>query len=591
MSLKRLSNKTVIAFLLIILLMIIGVIGYVDFVQHRNTIVKQQQENLLTIAKSISRTLDSYINHKIKGLAVLAKNPLIYEKSSKQEDIIRDFYKAFGEEMQTIALVDEKGNLIYQYPKNDVIKVDIKDINYVIKNNQAKVTKEYKSDDNQFSFNILQPVINNTFKGVLVGRVNINELYNTLIQPIKPGKMGYVMVKNMNGVIIMHPVEKQIGVVSLKYRKENFPEYDWKELEELYRKQIEEKEGYHIYHSIWWQENDMKWSKKINSYTKVKISDISWIIAVQMDYVEIEKPIRDTLINISLIAITIIILLLFVSYIIIKVEKRRKALEIETKYLKKLNETWQELIKSEERLRHSQKLQTIGTLTSGISHEFNNLLTPILGYSEMLLQNSEIKKDIREDVEEIKKSALRAKEIIDQILGFSRNDNKASVATPVRVDKIIKESTKLIKSIKPNNIKVIEKMNTSEIILGSTTQLQQVLLNLCTNSYHAMGEKGGILEIEVDEENIDNNRSKNLKVSEGKYIKIQVKDTGKGMDKETLSRIFDPFFTTKEEGKGTGLGLSVVYGIIKKHKGTIVAQSEINVGTTVVIYLPIFKEV
>jgi signal transduction histidine kinase len=266
-------------------------------------------------------------------------------------------------------------------------------------------------------------------------------------------------------------------------------------------------------------------------------------------------------------------------------------LEIETKYLKELNKTWEALIKSEARLRHSQKLQTIGTLTSGIAHEFNNLLSPILGYSEILLQSTDHTDSMHEDLREINKSALRAKEIIQQILVFTRNDNTNFVAKTVRVDNVVRECTKLIKSILPNNIEVIENIISSETILGSSTQLQQVLLNLYTNSYHAMKEAGGILELNVVEADVYDALSQELNVPEGRYIKIQVKDNGTGMDEETLSQIFDPFFTTKEAGEGTGLGLSVVYGIIKSHNGSIVVKSELNSGTSVEIYLPIVDEI
>jgi two-component system, cell cycle sensor histidine kinase and response regulator CckA len=593
LKLKDIFGKTTLIIIsLALLLTILIITGYQNFTQHRDTIVRQQQEHLLTIAKSISRSLDAYIIDNVDSLSMLAQNPIIVDANGQHEEIIKAFYRVYDDEMEGLVLLDEKGNLIYQYPEsNKVKKTSVTALNYVIKSKQAYVTKEYESDTNQFSIDILQPVIkNNKLKGILVSTINLNKLYNSLIHPIRPGKMGYAMVKNMNGVIIMHPLKEQVGIEAIKDRKEKFPEYDWNELEELYRKQVVEGEGYHVYHSNWWQDNGMKWSKKINAYTTIKISDIAWIISVQMDYAEIEQPIKDTLINISLIAIIITVLMLIVSYIIFKIDKKRKALEIEAKYLKELNKTWEELIKSEARLRHSQKLQTIGTLTSGIAHEFNNLLTPILGYSEILLQSIDNKDSIHEDLWEINKSALRAKEIIEQILVFSRNDNVASKAMPLRVDYVVKESTKLIKSILPNNIKVIENINSSELIIGSATQLQQVLLNLYTNAYHAMKANGGTLELNVDAIDIIGAESKELNIAEGRYIKVRVKDTGLGMDEETINRMFDPFFTTKETGEGTGLGLSVVHGIIKNHSGSIVVKSQLYVGTTIDIYLPIVEE-
>jgi signal transduction histidine kinase len=582
---------------------LIIIIGYNNFTQHRNTVIRQQQENLLTIAKSISRSLDAFINDKADSLYLLAQNPIITktlemkkieETYSQHDELLRTFYEKYNYEMESVLLLDEKGTLIYQYPADDSVKeksIDDSVINSIYKSKQPFVSKEYQSRANQFSIDIFQPVLdNNEVRGILLCTINLNKVYNSLIHPVRPGKKGYAMVKNRNDAIIMHPVTAQIGIESTKARKINFPDFDWSELEELNRKQVEEGEGYHIYHSKWWQDNNSKRTKKINAYTTINISNISWIISVQMDYAEIEQPIRGTLINISLIALIIAAVFIIVVYIILEIDKKRKSMEIEMKYLKELNKTWEELIRSEARLRHSQKLQTVGTLTSGIAHEFNNLLTPILGYSELLLQSMDDKSDIHEDILEINKSALRAKEIIEQILAFSRNDDVITKVNNLRVDGIVMESIKLIKSILPNNIKIIENINSTELILGSATQLQQVLLNLITNSYHAMKKSGGILELNVESVNINDDECNELNLQKGRYVKIQVKDTGMGMNEKTLNQIFDPFFTTKEIGEGTGLGLSVVHGIVKNHKGCITVKSKIDVGTTFDIYLPSVEE-
>ena len=588
MKIKKSLGKLGLTIAPFMLLVILIFIGYENFTQHRDTVVRQQQEHLLTIAKSVSRSLDAYITDKVNALSVLAKNPMLIDGSGKHQEAIKVFYSEYGDEVEEVILLDKNGTLIYQYPYGNSIKsVDNSVVEKVLKSKQPCVTKELKTGPNQFSIGILQPVtMNNELRGVLVTTINLNRLYDSLIYPIKPGKMGYAMVKNMDGVIVMHPVKEQVGLEALKDRKEKFPEYDWLELEELYRKQVEEGEGYHIYHSNWWQDHGMKWSKKINAYTTVRVSDISWIISVQMDYSEIEQPIKGTLVNISMIALIITLFLLITAYIIFRIDKKRKALELETKYLKELNKSWEELVKSEARLRHSQKLQTIGTLTSGIAHEFNNLLTPILGYSEILLNSVDKKDEAYEDICEIRKSALRAKEIIEQILVFSRNDYGTARMKPLRIDHIVKESIKMVKSIVPNNIKIVENIGGCELILGNATQLQQVLINIYTNSYHAMKEKGGLIELDVETEALSKDECISLNLPEGKYVKIRIKDSGIGMDAETLRQIFDPFFTTKESGEGTGLGLSVVHGIIKRHSGSITINSEVNVGTTVDIYLP-----
>lgn len=588
---------------LILLLSMLIIVGYNNYSNHKDTVIRQQQEHLLTIAKSISRSLEVFIHDKNNNLSILAQNPIITNilevneedrSFGKDQNVLKLLLKEYSDDIERIALFDQEGKVILQHPvSNSISQISLNPavINRLLYNKEIFVSKEYESDTNQFSVDLLYPVFgSNQHQGILLKTINLDKVYKNLMDSIKLGKKGYVMVKNIDGVIVMHPVTEQIGIESIKVRREMFPDNDWRELEELHQKQIEEEEGYHIYHSKWWQDDELRWTKKINAYTTLKEGDISWVISVQMDYKEIEEPIKGTLVNISLIAFIITIVLLIVSYIIFQIDKKRKALEIETKYLKKLNKTWEELIKSEARLRHSQKLQTIGTLTSGVAHEFNNLLTPILGYSEILLRNMDNSNTMYGDLWEINKNALRAKEIIEQILMFSRNENPMPKYKELEVKAIVEESIKLIKSILPKNIKIVENISYNGLVFGNSTQLQQVLLNLYTNSYHAMKNKGGIIEINTSSLDITYKENHQLNLKEGEYVKIQVKDTGIGMTKEVLDQIFDPFFTTKEIGEGTGLGLSVVHSIIKSHNGDIFIESQLDLGTTIDIYLPVVDE-
>jgi signal transduction histidine kinase len=601
-SLKRLIP---IVMLFVILLTLIIVVGYKNFSNHKATVIRQQQEHLLTIAKSISRSINEFINYKTNSLSVLARDPSIIEllKLNKAEEDssihkknLKVFFNKYKDEMDRIVLLNNEGRTIYEYGNQDFIKnnpIDHSIVSKVLKNNEGFVSREYLSGSNKFSFDIVEPIFNNDKEiiGILLNTIDLNKLYKNLIYPIKPGEKGYAMVKNMKGFIVMHAVRDQIGIESIKVRKELFPEYDWTDLEELNRKQIEEGEGYHIYNSRWWQDESKGLTPKINSYTRLNVGDLSWIISVQMDYEEIEQPIKSTLINISVISMIIALILMIGLYIILKIDKKRKELEIEGIYLKELNKAWEELIKSEERLRHSQQLETIGTLSNSISHEFNNLLSPILGYSEILLQGIDRNGTIYEDISEINKSALRLKELTEQILGFSRDDGKALTLECLEVNQVLKQSIKLIKSILPYKLEIEEDIKIKALILGNSTQIQQVLLNLYTNAYHAMESGKGILKVNLRDLYISDKESKELNLPKGKYVKIQVRDNGSGMDEERLDHIFDYYFTTKEVGKGTGLGLPVVRDIVKNHKGEIIVKSQIDIGTTIDIYLPTIEEI
>lgn len=587
----------------LILIIIIIRIAFITFIDYRDTVISQQQEHLLTIAKAISRSLNLFIEEKVDNLTVLAKDPGVIKDLSKyydegiyktNNDMIKTFYGEYKEEIEKIILLDNKGMIIHQYPAYDSSNKRIfndSDAEYVIKNQQPYIGKAYKSAKNQFSINILQPVFNDKqFVGILVNTINLNTVYKNLLHPVKAGKKGYAMVKNKDGIILMHPVKNQIGIESIKVRKKKYDNYDWSELEELNRRQLEEKEGTAIYHSIWWQEDNLAWVKKLSAFTSTYIGEDKWATAVQMSYSEIEKPIKETLINILIIVLIIILGLLGAIYKFLQIKRNKEALEIETKYLKELNKTSEELRKSEARLQHSQKLQTIGTLTGGIAHEFNNLLTPILGYSDIILQNLPKNSETYEDILEINKASQKAKEIIEQILIFSRREDLVSILKPVKISSIVKESIKLIETILPNNIKLVEKIDSNcGYVFANSTQIYQVILNLCTNSYHSMKEVGGLLEVSLSNTEITKQEAQLLNLSMGRYARITVKDTGSGISEEILNQIFDPFFTTKEVGEGTGLGLSVAHGIITNHHGNIFVESKVNVGTTIYIYLPIVE--
>jgi signal transduction histidine kinase/CheY-like chemotaxis protein len=241
----------------------------------------------------------------------------------------------------------------------------------------------------------------------------------------------------------------------------------------------------------------------------------------------------------------------------------------------------------EERIRHYQKMEAIGTLAGGIAHDFNNILFPIQGYAEMFLDDFPPNDPKHEMAQEIFQAASRAKELIEQILTFSRQgDTKNQI---VSLQSILKEALKLLRSTIPKNI-VIRKNIISECkpVYADPTNLHQVIMNLCTNAFHAVQDKGGTIEVALEEISVTADGQYGIAgLPAGDYICLTVSDTGCGMDKKTLAQIFDPYFTTKKEGKGTGLGLSTSYGIIKNLNGDIKVYSEPDKGTTFHIYIPV----
>ena len=267
-----------------------------------------------------------------------------------------------------------------------------------------------------------------------------------------------------------------------------------------------------------------------------------------------------------------------------RVQKRTAQLNKSNEYLKGEIE---ERKNAEKKLLQAQKMQAIGTLAGGIAHDFNNILTAIIGYSELgLFKKKMDDKQTRISFEQINQAGERARDLVKQILTFSRKeDGKYS---PVNIEPIIKETLNLIHATIPKNIEINTRINAdSDLVLANPTQIHQVLMNLCTNAAHAMKDKAGVLSIVLENIHLSKkNQGPSVKLKKGQYLDLKVSDTGTGIKASNLEQIFDPFFTTKKPGEGTGMGLSVVHGIIERHGGTITLESELGKGSTFHILLP-----
>jgi PAS domain S-box-containing protein len=246
-------------------------------------------------------------------------------------------------------------------------------------------------------------------------------------------------------------------------------------------------------------------------------------------------------------------------------------------------------IQLEAQLLRAQKMEAIGTLAGGIAHDFNNILSIILGYTEISMDNPDDKKKVQHNLKHVLKAANRAKDLVHQILSFSRQGETQK--EPVKVVQVIKDALTLIRASLPSTIKIrLEIGNDNYTVFSQPTYLHQVLMNLCSNAAHAMQEKGGELTIEVSDLNRDLETISETNLAPSPYMRLTVKDTGHGMTPEVMERVFDPFFTTKQAGEGTGLGLSVVHGIVAGLDGEISVESEPGKGTSFHLFLPLLLE-
>lgn len=546
-------------------------------VQH--SIIEQERKQLLAIARSTARSIDNYIQGCMSGARLL-------QNMQSFQTALSDFHNTGSTEslLMHLRLVTA-----VKYPAvPDMVLLDSKG------NRQSGTapTGVYKTigsesgDPSDDKFRVYEDSNGALFLGVvtevdqdnyLVSLLDVEKLYTNTSSLVTIGEKGYVMLKHSDGLILTHPVSDQMGIDVLEGRRQRYPELDYRELEKLVSNQKLGRENIEVYHSYWWADEKPTRVKKISAYTPVRIHNDFLIVSAVQDYAELWFPIKLSSAVLSCAAILITLGVMGLSFE--RRRERQRLIQQENIYLRQVNRSLDEMTRHQEEAQHSQRLKMIGTLTGGIAHEFRNLLTPIMGYSGMMRESLPPDSPYRDDANEIYSSAVKAKEIIQQITSLSRK-NLSPVLKPVCLDSVMQSIMKIVSATKPSEAVVEMDVNLSESrILGNKTQLNQIALNLCNNAFQAMPDGKGTLRISgwVEDK------------TEGRWAVITFSDDGQGMAPEVAERIFDPFFTTKKVGEGTGLGLSVVQNIVDLHHGTITVETTPKSGTTFTLRFPVIK--
>lgn len=418
--------------------------------------------------------------------------------------------------------------------------------------------------------------------------------YSDLMSGLRVGTNGYLLVKTSTGRIVMHPDRSQWGIDVIEGRRERYPELDFESLSGLVAKQLAEPSGVYEYDSYWWTHPDLPRVRKIAAHVRADLGDGFWVVSAVVDYSDFYTPIAEGVGRLTLVFTGISVLLLALSLYIGKLLRNQRRDSREIAYLRELNDTLEELHRHEENIAHQQRLQVMGAMTGGIAHEFNNFLTPIMGFAELLMADLPPESDAYDSAREICEATDRAKEVVRQISAMSRK-NVETVYRCVPARKALERTLKVIASICPEQVRLESRLDlTDEAVLCNRTQLDQVLLNLCVNAVHAMGPQGGTLTLEavcvprelvcaaLPEERVSGDWTR--------YLRIDVGDTGCGMDSDVLRHIFEPFFTTKKSGEGTGLGLSLADQIVRAHRGFLSVDSAPGQGSTFHLYLPVLEQ-
>lgn len=572
-----------------------------SFNQYRTRIIKEQEEQLMTISKAVSNSISIYTDFYFADLVDVntydeyQKAGKIYLEKGEEGPIRRfltDHMRIQNEDVSNFLVSSDPGNSSQLH----VLIQGGEDRNYESVNHFKGKEKNSRIDilkdgENQYYLGLSMPTLDGSLRLYFV--INIERMYQKVASYIKVGENGYVMIKDSTGRILMHPVKAQIGIDVITGREAMYPNYDFRELEQLIDHQKQGKEAVEIYHSYWWADNVPKQVKKIAAYTPVWFQDDFIIVSAVIDYNEIAQPISKAMITISALTVAIMTIFVVVLYKLRLSSLARSRAEQENEYLRELNSKLEELRQREEQISHDQRLQLMGTLTGGIAHEFNNLLTPIMGYSGMIIAERSAQKpdDICESAEEIYNAAVKAKEIIRQIASLSRKYVK-TVLEPLDIKKAVEGVVRIIDTVVPSNVRLEVEMNWGDdcLILCSETEFNQIMLNLCTNAFYAMRDREGSLRLTGSIVRGNEPQLRQIIKTARRmdsYVRISVEDNGEGIPEERLSHVFDPFYTTKKVGEGTGLGLSTVQSILEAAEGGIRVESWPGEGSRFTFYLPL----
>lgn len=575
------NKKTLIAAIPLFLIVVLVFTGIGVWKKYRDTLMENQENQLLLTTRILSENMAMSAEEYEESLKFLAG---IAQRRSGDE--AKELYKEFIDTQDSficnLYLEDEEGKLTDSVKNIEIASTQL------LTQSSEKNSIYMEKDSNGKIYNVYKRTLENGGKICLM--IDAEKYYLKLISGIHIGTNGYIVIKNSEGTIIMHPDEDQWGIPVIGGRQEMYPDLDYDSLEKMVEEQNSGKEGISDYYSYWWTNPKHTRVRKISAYSPVEMGDSFWVVSAVIDYDDLYAPIAEGFLKIVAIFAGILAAVGISVFLFWRVMKdmRRAAREIND--LKELNEQLEKMHRSEENIAHQQRLQIMGTMTGGIAHEFNNFLTPIMGYAELLMMELPEGSDEQDSAKEIYDASEKAKDVVRQISSLSRK-NVETVYKSIPMKKLMTRALKMIESVCTPQVHLESDLQIEEEnILGNSTQLNQVLLNICVNAVHAIGKNPGTIHVSCraeKKEEVSAAAAEKLSGAWENFIHIQIQDDGCGMDKETLRQIFDPFFTTKKGGEGTGLGLALAEQIITSHKGYLYAESEKGVGSTFHIYLPV----
>ncbi|MBP2099165.1 ATP-binding protein [Enterococcus rivorum] len=578
----------------------------------RKATTASSQDFLLQSVQYVGKVIQLSMKNRHQALNYLAinkdldqrENPDLYLKNNPES--LQLFFDSLKNEVDYLIYLDATGKPLYAFNWTAANKsVTISNAEtvtpFIQKDSALKQILHQSSDQNGASYFIENKAFINfyqeiksqdgTIDGYLVMPLKLKEFYKNVLQDFELGYKGYPMVKDESMKVVMHPVDKQIGLTIVNDRKKLYPDFDYSDLQRLEKYQLSHQSGKLTYKSYWWDEDTPTEVLKISAFEWVTIGAARWVIAINADYNERNDEVINYVLILSCLLLLLLLLILMFSLLINNFRKKEQ-IEEENKRLIETQKEQHLQHKLELELYQRNKMETVGLLTTSIVHDMNNFLTPIIGNAELLLEEYAENPLLVDDLKEILKSAQKGKKLSSNVLRFSKTqettkewiDISAAIIVAVHlIDGIIPKKVNLTVSIQEN----LGKSRLEEI------DLQNLIYNLITNAYQASEGMENNRKIFVGLEPDPEALAKSLKKQtqrldkEIEYVTLKISDNGPGIPEELSTKIFEPFFTTKSADEGTGLGLFAVASIVSKYEWHLSVESSPENGTTFFITIPI----
>ncbi|MTD42188.1 GHKL domain-containing protein [Erwinia sp. CPCC 100877] len=577
----------------------------------RKTTTASGQDFLLQSTEYVGKVIQLSMKNRHQSLNYLAidgnlkngDNPETYLNNSYSA--LATFFESLNSEASSLFYIEPDGTPIYAFQWDDQTKqvtiADVKTVQPFIRHDlslkqlldkpTAQNSASYFIDDKAY-VNFYQEIktATGTTDGYLILPLNLQKFYKNFLQDFELDYKGYPMIKDQSMTVVMHPVEKQVGLNIITDREKLYPDFDYSDLKRLEKYQLGHKSGKLTYKSYWWDEDQPTEVLKISAFEWIDVGLAHWVVAVNADYNERNDDLINFVIVLSLLLVLLLLLISIFSLFIHNFRKKER-IEEENKELIETQKQQKMQHKLELELYQRNKMETVGLLTTSIVHDMNNFLTPIIGNIQLLLEEYQDNPVLTADLEEILHSAQKGKQLSANVLRFSKNQN--SVKEWVDVSTAVSVAAHLIKEIIPKKVQLVlsiqDNLGTAKL---DEVDLQNLIYNLITNAYQATKSNSGAQLIHVSIESAAKELSEKLKQSrthlhpETRFVTLKISDNGPGIPQEIRVKIFEPFFTTKSADEGTGLGLFAVASIVSKYEWHLAIDTSPN-GTTFLITMPV----